>query len=292
MRALDKCNILVAYPYTTPNIISRFKEAGETMRWFIDCGAFTAWKLNKPITLDEYCTFLDGLPCKPWRYFALDVVGDPERTLENYDEMIRRGYNPVPIFTRGEDVKMLDYFYEKSDLVALGGLANTNQSAVAYVKWLWPHINGRQAHILGFSGGDKIKYFKPYSCDSSSWEAGARFGLCPIYLGNGQFGKLERTDMVNKPPEKLLSRIAAMGLDPYGLRYEESWRGDYSLSRWIGCLSYVHFMKDVQRNCGTKFFLALAADRPNLILDSYEHMTTGYWPEGSKALKWKRGAMV
>ena len=58
----------------------------------IDSGAFTAWKANESISLDDYCRFIEKLPVTPWGYFQLDVVGDPDGTIRNYDEMRRRGF--------------------------------------------------------------------------------------------------------------------------------------------------------------------------------------------------------
>lgn len=120
-----RLNVLVAYPYATPQVVEQLRQCGPDLRFLLDSGAFTAWKAGKPIELDDYCRFLEALPVKPWRYFALDVIGDPHGTMRNYEAMLRRGFSPVPIFTRGEDPSVLEDYYKTSDVVGIGGLVGT-----------------------------------------------------------------------------------------------------------------------------------------------------------------------
>ena len=82
---MDRLNILVAYPYMNPQVIESLRRCGSWLRFTLDSGAFTAWKAGKPIELDDYCRFLEQLPIKPWRYFTLDVIGNPDGTLKNYE---------------------------------------------------------------------------------------------------------------------------------------------------------------------------------------------------------------
>lgn len=98
-----KLNILIAYPYFNSKIIQELTPLIDEghCRFLLDSGAFSCDTLGIKITVDDYCRFLDNLPVKPWRYFMLDVVGDPEKTIKNYEIMLSRGYTPIPVFTRG-----------------------------------------------------------------------------------------------------------------------------------------------------------------------------------------------
>lgn len=168
-------NILVAYPYMTPKMIDVLNANKDRTRFLLDSGAFTAWKAGKPINLDDYCKFIERLPFEPWRYFMLDVIGNPHATMKNYETMLARGFKPVPIFTRGEDPSVLDDYYKTSDLVAIGGLVGT-QGNKGFVKGIMEKVAGRKVHWLGFTNLNFVRYFKPYSCDASSWNNGAQFG--------------------------------------------------------------------------------------------------------------------
>ena len=253
-----RLNILVAYPYLNQQMIDLLKEVGPSLRFTLDSGAFTAWKAGKPIQLDDYCRFLEQLPIKPWRYFALDVIGDPEGTQRNYETMLARGFKPVPIFTRGEDPSVLDEFYKTSDVVGIGGLVGTPGNH-GFVKGIMRHVGKRMVHWLGFTDLDFIKVYRPFMCDSSSWESGARYGGLKLYMGQGQFKSIKKSQFQQRPPQAILDRIKWLGVDPYSLAQVNNWYGGYSASRTLCARSAVAMSVDVERNLGTKLFLAIAA---------------------------------
>jgi hypothetical protein len=251
-----RLNILVAYPYMNAQLIEALARIGPEMRFVLDSGAFTAWKAGKPIQLDDYCRFLHGLPIKPWRYFTLDVIGDPEGTLHNYETMLKRGFKPVPIFTRGEDPSVLDDYYKTSDVVGIGGLVGTPNNR-GFVRGIMRHVGKRDVHWLGFTDLDFIKVFKPYMCDSSSWESGARYGGLKLYMGRGKFVTLKKTQFQDKPSQAVLDRIKQLGVDPYRLSNLGEWHGGPSASRTLCARSGVALSVDVERMTGTRQFLAL-----------------------------------
>ncbi len=86
-----KLSCLAAYPYMSPPTVDMLNRNKDNLRFLLDSGAFTAWKAGKPIALDDYCKFLDTLPFKPWRYFTLDVIGDPKNTLKNRQWIVLAG---------------------------------------------------------------------------------------------------------------------------------------------------------------------------------------------------------
>lgn len=249
-------NVLVAYPYMNPQVIESLRAVGPSLRFVLDSGAFTAWKAGKPIQLDDYCRFLEQLPIKPWRYFTLDVIGDPEGTQRNYETMLARGFKPVPIFTRGEDPAALDEFYKTSDVVGIGGLVGTPGNR-GFVKGIMRHVGDRMVHWLGFTDLDFIKVYRPFMCDSSTWESGARYGALKLYMGNAKFLTIKKPQFQDRPPQAVLDRIRQLGVDPYRLAKLDEWHGGPSASRTLCARSGVALSVDVERQTGTKMFLAL-----------------------------------
>lgn len=270
----DRLNLLVAYPYITDNVLHLIGKQTDRCRFVVDSGAFTAWKAGKPIALDDYCRFIEGLPVKPWRYFTLDVIGDPHASMRNYETMLSRGFTPVPIFTRGEDPSVLDDYYKTSEVVGIGGLVGTKGNR-GFVNGIMRHVKGRKVHWLGFTNTDFIKHYRPYMCDSSTWEAGARFATVRLYMGGGRFVSVKKSDFATRPPPAVLERIKSWGLNPYALANLDAWHGGASLNRTLCAGSGVAMSMDVERNTGTKMFIAVATECGlRLLIDQYLKQTT------------------
>lgn len=267
-------NILVAYPYIKPNVIELLKNNSDKIRFLLDSGAFTAWKANKTISLDEYCNFIDSLPFKPWRYFTLDVIGNPKKSLENYNEMLKRGYKPIPIFTRGEDISMIDEYYKTSDVIGVGGLVGTKKNK-GFVKAIMNKIGNRKVHWLGFNKSEFIAHYRPYMCDSSSWSATMRYAVVKIYDKNGIWHNSNKKDFINKPNKEIIKLIISFGINPSKLSKKNEWinsgRG-LNTSEVLTYRSWTKYQLDVKDKLGINFFLACASDwQIKLMLESYNY---------------------
>jgi len=265
--SLNKLNLLVAYPYLNSEVVALIKENEDRIRFVLDSGAFTAWKAGKTIEIDDYCRFIESLPFKPWRYFTLDVVGDPHGTIKNYEIMLARGFNPIPIFTRGEDPSVLDHYYRTSDVVGIGGLVGTRGNK-GFVKGIMKKVDGRKCHWLGFVQLPFIRYYKPYMCDSSSWTAGARYGRMLIYKGNGTIITVTKKDIFDRTKrESLKIFFQRLGYDIDIFLHQKSWEGTtFTPLREIGGVSAIHFSQDVYKKLGTYLFLASAMPAETQIL--------------------------
>ena len=267
--------MLVAFPYLKGSVMTVYKARHDKRtRLLIDSGAFTAWKSGNPIALDDYCRFLETLPVEPWRYFALDVVGDPAGTMRNYEAMLKRGFKPMPIFTRGEDPSVLEDYYRTSDMVGVGGLVGTEQNR-GFVNGIMKHIAGRRVHLLGFNKMDYLRFWKPYAADSSNHTVAHRYGSADVYCGAGRFKRLVRSDIGAKLDASLAARIGRYGLDPYALGRADQWRGGGSLSGKITKCSWVEFMLDVEQHLGVRFFLSETDSLYlEMIFDAFEAAST------------------
>lgn len=267
-------NILVAYPYVNKQIIKVLKEKEKDIQFLLDSGAFTAWKAKKTITVDEYNSFIDSLPITPWRYFTLDVIGDGQGTLDNYNKLLKYGKKPIPIFTRGENVSLIDTYYQTSDVVGIGGLVGTKKNK-GFVKGIMQKIGDRKVHWLGFNAKDFLAHYKPYMCDSSSWSSAVRYASCKLYDVNGKWYHVTKKDFATKPKYEVLQLIRSYGIDPQLLGNDSQWknsgRGDYALEL-LSCRSWTRYQIDIKRKLNVNFFLACASDRQiKLMHESWEY---------------------
>lgn len=267
----NKLNILVAYPYMGEAIINELSKGKDRIRFLLDSGSFTADSIGKEIKLDDYCRFIDSLPVKPWRYFSLDVIGDPEKTRRNYEIMLERGYDPIPIFTQGDEIESLEYFYSKSEIVGIGGLVVPDKKKVrAFIAKMMRHVKGRKCHWLGFTDVDFVNHFRPYMCDSSVIQSALRFGKIIMYEGKGRTKVLERKDFIRKPSPKVISKLLRYGINVRDLSKDESWRGLNSVSNRVTVGSFVEKSMDVFHNLGTRLFMAIqnaTASQVRIMLD-------------------------
>ena len=276
-----KLNILIAYPYMNRGILDTLASHRDKIRFLMDSGAFTAFSGGKPIALDDYCGFIRDLPFKPWRYFTLDVIGDPEATRRNYRVMLERGFEPVPICTAGGDYADMDEYFKTSSLVGIGGLVHQKPATkLCMVAQAMKAANGRPVHLLGFTGVQAIKKFKPYSADSSSWLSASRYGQLPCYLGNGAMRLVHKREFQKKPPKWALDFLRDMEVSPAMVGQSKQWAGGAFdvFHRLLSSRSWIQFGLDAERVLGTKLFLACAGmSNLNALIRGYDFIYGKYF---------------
>jgi hypothetical protein len=259
---LPKLGFLVSFVYAKRPLeaLAPLKEAmGDELEIVIDSGAFTAHKQGKRIELDDYCAFLDKLPVRADRHFMLDVIGDPDGTRRNFEESIRRGYNPIPIVTRGDDPSIIDYYFGHSDLIALGSVAGIGNSSASWSQAMMQHIGDRKCHILGMTRFDLVKIMRPWSVDSSSWVSGRRYGGVMVYDGHADFIKIDISkNLKGMLPRAASQRIRRYGIDPYELFQKKELRyGRMPRTQDLTTMSWCEFAYEMQERIGTRFFFVV-----------------------------------
>ena len=149
--------------------------------YFMDSGAFSAWKSGRPVSLKEYMDYLTLHMAKIDHYAALDVIGDPEASWANFVEMRQAGFDPMPAFHLGEPLKWLHKYVDAGcGFIGLGGIAASNKntryqflnqafkhypdpSKIGFhgfgvtdkqmlLDYPWRTVDSRQAHILARFG--------------------------------------------------------------------------------------------------------------------------------------------
>jgi len=269
-------NILVSYAYMDTKTIE-YIQAHPDIKLMLDSGAYTAFKIGKEILLDDYCKFIESLPFTPYRYFNLDVIGDAEASLKNYEIMISRGLKPVPVYQRDDEPAIIETYYETSDVLAIGGL-NGLRNKLGYVKALMEFVGDRKVHWLGFNNHAFVAHYRPYTCDTSTWAAAVRFASVKLYDRNGRWIYVSKKDFQKQPSDKIMELITSYGIDPHLLSKTAHWKnsgkGEYALEL-LTCRSWTKYQIDVRNKLGTNFFLACASDwQVRLIHDSYHFWKT------------------
>ena len=147
---MHKLNILINFHALSKSPrevegLSKVLDCNPSMNFFLDSGAFPAWNSGRKIVLENYIQFLKDPPLRIDRYFTLDVIGDTKATKVNYLKMLEAGLNPIPVFTRGASFDDIDFYYQTSDLISLGGLVGLRK-VHNYVKKCMRFIGDRKVH--------------------------------------------------------------------------------------------------------------------------------------------------
>ena len=245
----------------------------DSYRLIVDSGAFTAWNLNKEISMKGYCDFLGSIKdLAPFKAVQLDVFGDHKQSWANYLHMVDEGLDVMPVFTRGESMERAEEMYSYTDYIMFGGVT-IGRGNGQYVKWFLERNKGRKAHWLGFVNLPFIKHYKPESVDASSWMSACRFGRVDLYAGGGQMKKYGPMDFI-KPLTKEMKELCLINhITPSELsmlRYKESWKANWkhdgnldtqkkdkrSTAQFIGTLANIIRAKEIEKKLGTKVYLA------------------------------------
>src|SRR5262245_51435293 len=267
-----RLNVLVAYPYLTPRLEALLYERRAELRLLVDSGAFTAFQLKVQIPLAAYCHRLERLRITPWRYFVLDVIHDPGATKANYQAMRRAGLAPVPIFQRGAQLADLDFYYDTADMIGLGGLVHQRGSR-PFVNGMMARIRKRRVHWLGFSDPQFVKHYRPYSCDTVSWEAAGRYGDLQLHGADGNYMRIRRRMNGRDLTPRALATIRNLGRDPSLFQFPKAWRGAGGYVRTLGAVTAVAHMRAVHRQLGTFYFAAVVNDNSaKKLLDAWDFL--------------------
>lgn len=262
--------ILVAYPYFSKEVREALlaRDPSE-FTLIVDSGAFTAWNSGGEVVMDDYIKFLRGLPSE-WNFRAiqLDAIAQPEKTKQNYDVMLDAGLDVIPVFTRGAPMEHRDYFYEHTDYIAVGGIADKQNRA--YLRHLMKTNGGRKVHWLGYTDLNEIIHFKPASTDSSGITGAQRYGQIPYYVGRGKLKSLARSKFTSKPPADFINSCKQRGFtvaEVQRLGSAEAWKGAVrkhpddnprGLASFIAYTQHIARNMDIEANTGTKMYLAFA----------------------------------
>jgi len=280
-----KVPILVSYAFVNSDDSRQmFDELvnDERIDVLLDCGAFSAKNAGAEIKLEDYCKFLDEYKDRLVGYLALDVVGNPKATEANLQEMIKSGYEPMPVHVLGDDGKRMDELFDLASWVALAGLRRPkrHQCPPSYLKQKMQWAAGRKVHLLGYVRADAMKTYRPYSVDSASWNVAQMWGWLYIYNNNGDFikGRFHHRNEMAKH-RKVRETLLRFGVTPDRWNDPKAWRYTKDCPNFtveITIDAFFRYIVDAAKNSGTRIFIAytLLKNTQELLLRTikrYEH---------------------
>lgn len=165
----------------------------------MDSGAFGIGTGCQEVTVETYTLWLE-LYLKNYpqiqTYINLDDLKDPVKSKKNLEYMEAHELSPMPVYHYGEPTEFLNEMCSKYEYVGLGGFAIGNMptnNLQRFWEWCYEEYSSNRFHIFGATAMGAFCKYQPYSMDSTSWNAGARYGRIPGYK-NGfpsfcEFGK-------------------------------------------------------------------------------------------------------
>jgi len=273
---VKKLPLLISYAYRDAFDWGMVKEHRDSLDLLVDSGAFTAYKQGGHISLAEYCDWLNWLHAEviePTNYFTLDVIGNPHATMRNYAELLKLGYTPVPIFTRGEHPDYIEELFQtspaKDGVVGIGGIQMKTNNSPGYLKMIMKRVGDRNVHWLGFTVHDFLLHFRPYSADSINWKGTALFGNIKLFYGN------KFITVVKSKLFQYRMRILDLGFDPSELADDEAWKGGKGLAHRISTASYLDYMATLQERSNVKIYPVVNnTTELEVILNAFQRRTT------------------
>ena len=205
--------------------------------FLLDSGAFTFMNSpHKNLSIDDYfkdyINFINQYDIK--HFFELDVDSIMGlKQVELYRKILEKetGKKSIPVwhFSRGKEY-WID-ICKAYDYIAYGGI-NTDgvptKTIVKYLPWFLETAKkyNCKVHLLGFTPSN-ILDFDAYSCDSTSWVSGSRFGA--FYFFDGKKIK----NMNRKTDNKIVGDCCSLN--------------QHNLDEWIKYQKYLDNLSDYSK---------------------------------------------
>lgn len=183
--------LLVSYVFVKEFL--KHRNVGSYRRWVLDSGAYSALTSGVKIELSKFIDDSAKLLQTDHtlhRVFALDVIGDPEATARNAEEMNRQGIPAVPTFHYGSPLHYLKHLAKTYDRLALGGLAQRGSGGhgtklmlsqrMKFINDCLKISGPRWVHAFGCADARLVMKFPLSSVDASTWAYSiGRYGMVP-----------------------------------------------------------------------------------------------------------------
>jgi hypothetical protein len=167
---------------------------------FLDSGAYSAKSLGFKLNLSDYIRFVK----KYKKYFdvicSLDVIGDPDQTLDNYKDMLRAGCDGkkdnilIPVFHATDKLEYLKIYHDDldSEYIAIGNIASSRITRIPEkIRMLDKIFNSipnskKHFHLFGNTNESLLLRYatKIKSVDSTTWINALKYG--EIILSSGK----------------------------------------------------------------------------------------------------------
>lgn len=157
------------------------KEYFDKYSLIIDSGAFSYYRKGG-ISLDAWIKKASVLQQYGTELIALDVIGNPKETFENFKIINSQIENTIPTFHVGSDISYFKKYLDITDRIAIGGMVPykseisllKNHLAKIFVN-LDP-LNLPRLHAFGYFSQEILESFPFFTADASTWQNYSRFG--------------------------------------------------------------------------------------------------------------------
>tara|TARA_R110002167_G_scaffold30123_6_gene99903 strand:+ start:558 stop:1502 length:945 start_codon:yes stop_codon:yes gene_type:complete len=209
--------------------MQQYTDRGGSVRMLVDSGAFSAHTQGTSIDADNYAAWLNDSCVPAWGdwmvgAFNLDVLGDAEASLANWQRLNDLGQSTIPVVHLGDDANLFDPYIEQgADYVGFGGMVgksatrkrNWAQRTMRYLRDEHPHV---RAHGLGVNAVSMME-LPWYSVDSTAFNSSFLFGRLRLFdPRNGQMVKV-----VMSGGSGFDIDVSRMLRQYYGVNPEEVW---------------------------------------------------------------------
>lgn len=165
---------------------------------FLDSGAFSAFRSGAVIHIDEYIDFLKKNKDAFDAYAGLDVIGDPEATIKNQEILDSAGLDAVPTYHVGEPYRLLKYYAERYEYIALGGMVPYSGTKMlkTWIRNCWEILNQYdhiKVHAFGLTDLTLSRMYPWYSIDSTTAARAGRTGVLITPWGQLRVSKAIKT---------------------------------------------------------------------------------------------------
>jgi hypothetical protein len=190
----------------------------------------------------------------------LDVIGNDEASKYNYEEMLRREYNPMFVFTMADN----DFGYLKhaalnnEHICVAGGVTTKGDWITKRIQDVYNHTQSK-IHALGYVTFPKMYQLPLHSVDSSSWVQSSQVYGILNYFDEGMKGLSYRDILTRKKPmpTKLQLIFEQLKITPKMFSNLENHKGSKSIAVLIDTIAYIEYQKYSKR-LGINLFLAIA----------------------------------
>jgi hypothetical protein len=181
----------------------------------MDSGAFSAMTKGEVIELDEYIEYIKKCGDNISAHISLDVIGDGDKTYDNWQYMRSKGLDPIPTYHLGTDPKYLQRYLKETDYIGLGGVAGVTTSRTVRETFnaLWNnYLTDKKGlplckiHGMGITDVRIVAGYPWYSIDSSTWLMTSRRGIIIVpQLSSGKapdYSVAKRVEVSTKSPHR------------------------------------------------------------------------------------------
>jgi len=216
-------NVLFSYFYIQKKTDLETLKKEHDINVFMDSGGFSARTSGKEVSVEAYKRYLERN--KDYLFTAANLdVNDLETQLEN-QKILEEVYPVLPVYHLAEYMEkkrdLLVEYCDKYKYVALGGMIGTYASKENVKKFLTYCFSiglkkGTKFHGFGITSVPLLKEFPFYSCDSTAWLSGGKFGTMKKW-NSQKYDFLPQTHYGER--DKMLElNIDVKAIDDYNLR--------------------------------------------------------------------------